>query len=267
MDGDRVIAADVFVDGFAHLQAGERPIQMLRSGPVRFVRWGPEGRRGTGFTEEFFPVDLDAAAVLAHIRAAKPGPRRYVTMIGGEADDPAGVFAAAGYAVNSRESLMALDLVNSDVAPAFRGRLSIDPITSVTFAHPVTSVTPVDAERSHALQLAQTGRVRLITPAQLADPAVVVLQVAADGEPACTGKVALVGGHAFVSDIATLPAYRRRGVARSLMLGLHVAARDAGAKTTVLASSDMGRALYLGLGYRIVREIVLWEPANPPPSA
>lgn len=245
-------AADLFVDGFAYLQAVDWPVEQRQSGPVRFARWGEDGRRGGGFTEEFFPVDLDAATALRHVRAAAPGPRHYVTMIGGEADDPAGVLAAAGYAVESREGLMTSDLTLAPVDGS---------------AHAVMAVTAADAERGHALQLAQTGRVRLITPAQLADPAVVVLQVRVDGEPACTGKLVLIEDHAYVSDIATLPAYRRRGLAHSLMLGLHAAARDAGAETAVLTSSEMGRSLYLGLGYALVREIVIWEPAIPPSTA
>lgn len=242
-----MIAADVFVDGFAHLQAGERPIELLKSGPVRLARWSSDGRRGGGFTEEFFPVDLDAATVLRHVRAVAPGPRHYVTMIGGEVDDPAGFLAAAGYAVNSREALMTAGL---NVSP------------SDDTAHAVTTVTDADAERSHALQFAQTGHVRIITPAQLADPAVIVLQVRVDGEPACTGKVVLLEDHAYVSDIATLLAYRRRGLARSLMLGLHAAARHAGAETAVLTSSAMGRGFYLALDYVVLREIVIWEPSE-----
>lgn len=238
-------AADGFVDGFAHLQAGERPIEVLRSGPVRFVRWGPGGRRGSGFSEEFFPVDLDVATALVHIRSAAPGPRHYVTMIGGEADDPKGRFAEAGYTVNSREELMTLDLTNPATEEA---------------VHAVTLVSTVDAERSHALQLAATGRIHLTTPAQLADPSVIVLQVAVDGEPACTGKAVILDGDAYVSDIATLPAYRRRGLARSLMLGLHAAAREAGARRAVLTSSDMARGLYRDLGYLVQREVVIWEP-------
>lgn len=75
--------------------------------------------------------------------------------------------------------------------------------------HPVTVVSAADAERSHVLRLAQTGYVRLIAPEQLADPAVLVLKVLVDGAPACIGKVVLVDGDAYVSDIATLRAYRR----------------------------------------------------------
>lgn len=135
-------------------------------------------------------------------------------------------------------------------------------------AHAVTLVSAADAERSHALQLAATGRARRTTPAQLADPSVVVLQVKVDGEPACTGKCVLVGDSAYVSDIATLPGYRRRGLARSLMLGLHAAARGVGARTAVLTSTDMARGLYRSLGYDSLREIVIWELAgtSPPPA-
>ena len=246
-------AADIFVAGFAHLQAGERPITVLRFGPVRLVRWGPEGRRGTGFTEEFFPVDLDAEAALRHVHEGSPGPRHYVTMVGGEADDPGGVLARAGYVVNSREAPMTFDLT----PPAIERP-----------NHSVSRMSPADAERSHVLQLAANGRVRLITPAQLADPSVIVLQVSVGGEPACTGKAVFLDDHAYVSDISTLPAYRRRGLARSLMLGLHDVARQTGARASVLTSSDMARDLYLDLGYVVLREIVIWEPAAPSlPSA
>lgn len=83
----------------------------------------------------------------------------------------------------------------------------------------------------------------------------------ADGEPiACVLLVEWVmppnpGEHrrrrGFVSSVYTRPAHRRRGVARHLMTLLIDHARAEGLQRLILWSSDMGRSLYLDLGFTL----------------
>jgi GNAT superfamily N-acetyltransferase len=52
-----------------------------------------------------------------------------------------------------------------------------------------------------------------------------------------------------VSNVFTHPDYRRRGIARELMLLLIAYARDQGIQRLILWASDMGEPLYQGLGF------------------
>jgi GNAT superfamily N-acetyltransferase len=62
-----------------------------------------------------------------------------------------------------------------------------------------------------------------------------------------------VGGDyvAFVYNIYTEPAHRRRGLARRLMEAIHAWCRGAGIRTAALNSSPAGQPLYESLGYRV----------------
>jgi GNAT superfamily N-acetyltransferase len=53
----------------------------------------------------------------------------------------------------------------------------------------------------------------------------------------------------FVSTVYTLPAYRRRGVARQIMENLMARARELGIHRVILWASEMGRPLYFDLGF------------------
>lgn len=53
----------------------------------------------------------------------------------------------------------------------------------------------------------------------------------------------------YVSNVYTAPAYRRQGVARTLMENLMARAREMGLSRLVLWASEMGRPLYLDLGF------------------
>lgn len=53
----------------------------------------------------------------------------------------------------------------------------------------------------------------------------------------------------YVSSVYTDPAWRRNGVARALMERLIACARAMGMRRLILKASDMGRPLYLDLGF------------------
>ncbi len=53
----------------------------------------------------------------------------------------------------------------------------------------------------------------------------------------------------YVSSVYTRPEYRRRGVARTLMEHLMARAREMGMSRLILWASEMGRPLYLDLGF------------------
>ena len=53
----------------------------------------------------------------------------------------------------------------------------------------------------------------------------------------------------YVSSVYTKPEYRRRGIARQLMENLMACAREMGMSRLILYASEMGRPLYLDLGF------------------
>jgi GNAT superfamily N-acetyltransferase len=53
----------------------------------------------------------------------------------------------------------------------------------------------------------------------------------------------------YVSGVYTKPVFRRRGIARQLMENLMARAREMGMTRLILNASEMGRSLYLDLGF------------------
>jgi GNAT superfamily N-acetyltransferase len=62
---------------------------------------------------------------------------------------------------------------------------------------------------------------------------------------------------AYVSSVYCDPAWRRRGIARHLMEQLLAQAQEMGVQRLILWASDMGRPLYLDLGFEPSRALEL----------
>jgi len=75
------------------------------------------------------------------------------------------------------------------------------------------------------------------------------------------------GGDVGVYAVGTAPDWRRRGLARALMLHVLADARRRGARTASLQSTEMGRPLYAQLGFRPVGRYDEWIPADCRPGA
>lgn len=237
-------ALDGIRHGFAVL---ERPFQIVDeriSGATPYLHWPGTGRKGDEFTEQFYVVDADVAAALIDIAAADPGPDHLVSAISVEhpADDDD--WTTAGYEVGSSEPFMAIDL--TAIAPPEPG-------------YPVARVTTLD----EATRIADAHRaigypVRQFNQALLDVDAIRYLQIMLDGLPVCVGKIALTSPCAYVTDIVTLPDYRKRGLATALMHALHAEAGKAGIARVALTSTAMAKPLYASLGYQVVAQQVLW---------
>lgn len=63
----------------------------------------------------------------------------------------------------------------------------------------------------------------------------------------------------YVSSVYTKPEFRRRSVARQLMTNLMERAREMGVSRLILWASEMGRPLYLDLGFAPSRSLE-WNP-------
>jgi GNAT superfamily N-acetyltransferase len=66
------------------------------------------------------------------------------------------------------------------------------------------------------------------------------------------------GRLAFVYNVYTEPAYRRRGLARLVMDAVHVYCREAGIGSIALNASASGQPLYAQMGYEVTRSPMMF---------
>ncbi|WP_328530219.1 GNAT family N-acetyltransferase [Nocardioides sp. NBC_00368] len=86
----------------------------------------------------------------------------------------------------------------------------------------------------------------------------------ADADAAAAGgRIAVIGTDAVADRIQTDPGHRRRGLGGAVMSLLVSAAREAGAVHGLLVASEMGEALYAGLGWRVEARLVTARSAAP----
>jgi ribosomal protein S18 acetylase RimI-like enzyme len=149
---------------------------------------------------------------------------------------------ALGYREEMHETLMARALC--DISPPDQ-------------AVPIVRVTSAEqADRLNATHVRQ-----VIAQHELGDPAVRQYMIELDDQPAAWGRfVAIDPGAIYITSIRTAERYRRRGLARALMLRLMRDASEAGFTIGVLAASEMGVALYQTLGYVELAALVVFVP-------
>jgi GNAT superfamily N-acetyltransferase len=78
---------------------------------------------------------------------------------------------------------------------------------------------------------------------------------------AAAALLVVAGDDVNVSFVATRPSARRQGRATSLVAGALARARDDGARTASLQSTDAGRGLYGRLGFTVLGRWREWVPA------
>ena len=93
-----------------------------------------------------------------------------------------------------------------------------------------------------------------------------------DGAPVGLGNLGVRGEEAWIGGVGVVPAARRSGIGEALMQALHEEARERGIRHVwleVIVENTGAFALYEKLGYRTVRDVVVWSlPAEDgPPEA
>lgn len=92
----------------------------------------------------------------------------------------------------------------------------------------------------------------LASPALLDDPAVAAYLALSGGEPVATGMTTLAGDVLGVLNMSTVPAHRRRGHARAVLVEMLEVGARSGARAAVLQASDAGQRLYESVGFGTV---------------
>lgn len=82
------------------------------------------------------------------------------------------------------------------------------------------------------------------------DDVVIACIISPDGAAIAQGKLVVMGEWALHDRISVEEAYRRAGLGRAIMRGIGTAAVRRGARHGILAATDMGRALYLSMGWQ-----------------
>lgn len=242
MDCDRTWSA--FIAGYTGTAHARRAATPLAVAPIRGVRFTGDEHQPDEPFDDFFASACDPAVALAALAEARPLPRHYLTVL---ADQP-GLVAAyerGGYCLSYSEALMVCDL-------AVRRLSRPDPAVMA-----VRTLAEADWLNAHDPQ-----GLRWITPDNLADPQMTHYAVIVDGLPVARGRnLRLAADHSFVSRIYTAESYRRRGLARALMLRLLADDAARGVEWSALMASPMAVELYAGLGYRTVGVTHIFEPA------
>jgi ribosomal protein S18 acetylase RimI-like enzyme len=104
---------------------------------------------------------------------------------------------------------------------------------------------------SYALNMASCGEISLM----------LLRSASAGGAPplaAATGMLCVSGDSGGIYNVATLPEYRRRGLAMIVVRELIRAAHDAGVDQVSLLATPVGRPLYLRCGFRDVGRVKIF---------
>jgi GNAT superfamily N-acetyltransferase len=234
------LAWELFIDGFCTSSAS-MTLARRREGPVHVLHFTREAPADA--FDEFVVRDCEPAHALAVIAAARPVQEHYITVLEDQ-NYRAAEYERGGYTLTHSEALMARDM---------RLPLPPDPGVEVLVAR-----TAADMEWLNANDPEQRA---WITPQHLAHPQLVLYAALAEGRPAARGRnLRLDAAHGYVSRIFTGEAFRRRGMARALMLRLLRDEAARGAQWSILTASGMGAGLYAGLGYQRLGMIHIFEP-------
>lgn len=198
-------------------------------------------------TDDFFIHDRPPNEVLTAVRAYQPTPVHYLLVI----DDQPNLLAeytAQGYQLAYTEYLMARSLAN------------LPPLDIRYDVLEVRTETEMDTVNVEDSEIEPWVRVE-----NLASPAI---------HHYCIKQDQLVGARArswqysphssYVTHVFTHPNYRRRGLARAIMIKLLWDGAARGETESVLVASESGDLLYRDLGYERLAKLLVFQPADSP---
>lgn len=100
------------------------------------------------------------------------------------------------------------------------------------------------------------------SPAALDKPDTVAVIAAIDGRAAAAAMVNVIDRMGYVGWVATLPAFRRRGLGELVSRATTNAAFELGADVVALEASSMGLPLYSKMGFETVGIDRIWLPPS-----
>ena len=240
-DIDRAI--EVFARGFCFTRSFTHPYLAERVGPMWVVRDAPR-KRGSYRNEEWIAYDVAPKEVDRLARKHTRGRFAICAIHAiGEADEPLRIdFKALGYRLGTTEPLM------------------IHRLQRIPRCNRPATIQRVTTEEM-AKRLAKAARSRQVLPEHLAKGSPLRAYVALlDNDIVGWVRCVVVGDAAWCATMYVAPAFRRRGIARSLMCRMLRDDRAGGAKTAVLLASHTGAKLYSAVGYEQIGTLLLFTP-------
>ncbi len=204
---------------------------------IRHVHFGkPVGGR----TDEFFVYNLPARKTVEVIHKYHPNMPHWLTVFSDNPKQVVSDYQSLGYFFSHTEFLMALNLSNfrSIPQPANIKRIS---------------------DKKKALAINRYFAKEAINIDSLTQPNLSQYCVTRSEEPVAYGRFSLVSGVACLDNIYTSPVQRGKGLAKSLVQTMLSCARRSGAHRSILAASEMGRPMYLKMGYIELVYILIFQ--------
>ena len=242
-------ALQVFVDGFCFTRSFTHPFLSERLSENLWRLYDAPRRRpsDTYRGEEYVAWELPPADIDRQARALARDKFTICYLLPTGTDDTAmrAAFKVLGYRLGSTEAFMAHDLVAIPTPP-----------------EPFPIVRVQTAEQAEAL--AKTaGRRQILSEHLLPDPPPMRQYIALDeAVPQTVGWVSSVAtaGCGWCNSMFVLTAYRRQGIARSLLARMLTDDKAAGAAANVLLASHAGAQLYPTIGYTQIGTLYLYTP-------
>lgn len=242
MTGAATLAiVDTFVDAIIKLELDHSRDVTARYETTRYFVY-PNGRAGSAFTHEFFPYDVPANEAIQIAQSLASHSPHLLSPMGERIRDETGIYEAAGYERLAEWSLMVRPLRQSVSQAGDERAMLIEDLAT--------------EDRAVSAILATGGSEHPTRSGHVGDPTIRQRWISDGGEPASFGRMVLLGDYAYLGDMATVPAFRRRGHAAAIMRSLLDDALTAGVTACVLASTAMAHGLYLGFGFQDVLPIV-----------
>jgi GNAT superfamily N-acetyltransferase len=236
-------AAEAFVRGFSFTKAYAKPYVAEQIGRSWLMRDDPvraKGRLAEWVLIRTAPRD---AAELLRTRVLPRCAVSYLRALDEDREQLRTGFRDLGYRMLHSEALMFHRLQS---------------VASPSSKHEVLRVT----EPGQAELLRRAARTRQILPEHLSPAETTIRQYMAlvDDEPAGWVRSIAAGPARWCSNLYVRPAFRRRGLARSLMARMLQDDRRAGGPASVLLASKAGATLYPSLGYEELGELLVFFP-------
>jgi GNAT superfamily N-acetyltransferase len=244
---ERLAIADTFLDAIVRLELDLSRDMVARHGATRYFIY-PGARAGSTLTHEFFPYDVPASDAIQFAQSLAPHSPHMLSPMGERIWDEMGIYEAAGYDRVGVWTLMVRPLTH-EVSQSGDERAVL--IEDAATEDRVVSAILAIGQSEHPTR---SGHV--------ADPTIRQRWISDDGEPASFGRMVLLGNHAYLGDMATVSAYRRRGHAGAIMRSLLDEALAAGTTACVLASTSMAHGIYLRFGFQDVMPVVGFQTRN-----
>ena len=162
----------------------------------------------------------------------------------------------AGLRYEGKAPAMAMDLEALPRDEALPPGLRIEPVTDVAglreFIQVLADEMDVPDGEPNPAAAHHAALLEAIPPTLAGEPVPLRYLGRIDGRPVATSRIAIAAGVAGLYAVATLPAWRSRGIGRAMTMAALEAARSIGLRIGALQASDSGLPVYRRLGFRTV---------------